>query len=75
MRRHLSSGCSAANGAMCMRLAWMKTQPRFGPVDQKGAMTLLARLVSRMATSPPANHITACTTLLCRSRRRRSRQT
>lgn len=51
-RRYLVDGCNARDGAMCFNLAWMKMQPRFGAVDQKGAMTLLAQACLKYSYKP-----------------------
>ncbi|MFN3890954.1 MAG: tetratricopeptide repeat protein [Beijerinckiaceae bacterium] len=42
-RRYLNGECGRGHGVMCFNLAWIKTQPRFGAVDQKGAMSLLGQ--------------------------------
>jgi TPR repeat protein len=51
-RRYLTLSCNARDGAMCFNLAWMKMQPRFGAVDQKGAMTLLAQACLKYSYKP-----------------------
>jgi TPR repeat protein len=51
-RRYLNEECGRGHGAMCFNLAWIRMQPRFGAVDQKGAMSLLAQACLKHSYKP-----------------------
>jgi len=50
--RYLTEECSRNDQSMCLNLAWMKTQSRFGMSDRKAAMSLLAQACLNKGYTP-----------------------